>query len=165
MNWRDILSTLPLQRQYEYSAHSVTICFCQMCNLARQAQSTSSFEGSGSREPGLLGYSPSGLFSDRLHQVLRLLILPTKLRLFYFYNNCDITFLTMFIPTHPVNFPCGRKPEQPEKTHDFRQSVDSHESTWAHSENRTYTISEVKGACSDDCTTEAPWCNVRVDRK
>ena len=29
--------------------------------------------------------------------------------------------------THPVNFPCGRKPE---KTHDFRQSVDillSHE--------------------------------------
>ena len=27
-------------------------------------------------------------------------------------------------PTHPVNFPCGRKPEYPEKTHDFRQSVD-----------------------------------------
>ena len=26
--------------------------------------------------------------------------------------------------THPVNFPCGRKPEYPEKTHDFRQSVD-----------------------------------------
>ena len=24
----------------------------------------------------------------------------------------------------PVNFPCGRKPEYPEKTHDFRQSVD-----------------------------------------
>jgi hypothetical protein len=45
--------------------------------------------------------------------------------------HCDITFLTMFIPTHPVNFPCGRKPERPEKTHDFRQSVDrlfSHES-------------------------------------
>ena len=26
--------------------------------------------------------------------------------------------------THPVNFPCGRKPEYPEKTHNFRQSVD-----------------------------------------
>ena len=30
----------------------------------------------------------------------------------------------MFNLTHPVNFPCGRKPEHPEKTHDFRQSVD-----------------------------------------
>jgi hypothetical protein len=29
-----------------------------------------------------------------------------------------------FYLTHPVNFPCGRKPEYPEKTHDFRQSVD-----------------------------------------
>jgi hypothetical protein len=38
----------------------------------------------------------------------------------------------MFIQTHPVNFPCGRKPEHPEKTHDFQQSVDrlfSREST------------------------------------
>ena len=26
--------------------------------------------------------------------------------------------------THPVKFPCGRKPENPEKTHDFQQSVD-----------------------------------------
>ncbi len=26
--------------------------------------------------------------------------------------------------THPVNFPCGRKPEYPEKTHDLPQSVD-----------------------------------------
>jgi hypothetical protein len=48
-----------------------------------------------------------------------------QVRLFILqYNNCDITFLTMFIPTHPVNFPCGRKPEHPEKTHDFWQSVD-----------------------------------------
>ena len=29
-----------------------------------------------------------------------------------------------FCLTHPVNFPCGRKPEYPEETHDFRQSVD-----------------------------------------
>jgi hypothetical protein len=31
----------------------------------------------------------------------------------------------------PYNFPCGRKPKHPEKTHDFRQSVDrlfSHQS-------------------------------------
>ena len=26
--------------------------------------------------------------------------------------------------THPVNFPCGRKPEYPEKTHDLPQSID-----------------------------------------
>ena len=29
-----------------------------------------------------------------------------------------------FCLTHPVNFPCGRKPEYPEETHDFRQSID-----------------------------------------
>jgi hypothetical protein len=29
-----------------------------------------------------------------------------------------------FCLTHPVSFPCGRKPEYPEETHDFRQSVD-----------------------------------------
>jgi hypothetical protein len=29
-----------------------------------------------------------------------------------------------FYLTHPVNFPRGRKPEYPGKTHDFRQSVD-----------------------------------------
>jgi hypothetical protein len=29
-----------------------------------------------------------------------------------------------FCLTHPVNFPCGRKPEYPEETHDFRQGVD-----------------------------------------
>jgi hypothetical protein len=28
-----------------------------------------------------------------------------------------------FCLTHSVNFPCGRKPEYPEETHDFRQSV------------------------------------------
>ena len=41
-------------------------------------------------------------------------------RLFYLYNNYDITY---FILTHPVSFPCGR-PERPERIHDFRQSVD-----------------------------------------
>jgi hypothetical protein len=40
-----------------------------------------------------------------------------------FYKNYYITFLTVFILTHLDNFPCERKPEHPEKTHDFRQSV------------------------------------------
>jgi hypothetical protein len=65
------------------------------------------------------------------------------------YNNCDNTFLTMLILTNPVNFLCGRKPEHPEKTHDFRQSVGrlfSHQSV-ARIEP---TNSEVKGACSDN---------------
>jgi hypothetical protein len=26
---------------------------------------------------------------------------------YFIYNNCDITFLTVFILTHPVDFPCG----------------------------------------------------------
>jgi hypothetical protein len=63
----------------------------------------------------------------------------------------------MFILTHPVNFPCGRKPERPEKTHDFRKSVDwlfSHESTHESIARLEPRISEVKGACSDDCATE-----------
>ena len=33
-------------------------------------------------------------------------------------------------PNSPVNFPCWRKPEYPEKTHDFRQSVDYTLFTW-----------------------------------
>jgi hypothetical protein len=58
------------------------------------------------------------------------------------------TFLTVFILTHPVNFPCGRKLERPEKTHNVRQSVESVAKIEP-------TISEVKGACSDNCATEA----------
>jgi hypothetical protein len=56
--------------------------------------------------------------------------------------NCCSQF-TIVVPNifllNMKNFPCGRKPE---KTHDFRQSEP--------------TISKVKGACSDDCSTEAP---------
>jgi hypothetical protein len=71
-------------------------------------------------------------------------------RLFYLYNNCDITFLTVFILTHPVNFTCGRKPEHPEKTFG-RRLTDSF--TWVRSENRTH---DLRGACSYDCAAEAP---------
>jgi hypothetical protein len=59
--------------------------------------------------------------------------------------------------TYPVNLPCGRKAEHSEKTYDFRQRVDrlfftSH----FHITRIEPTISKVKGACSDDCTTKAP---------
>jgi hypothetical protein len=40
-----------------------------------------------------------GLFNDRLHQG-------------YIFTTIVITFWTVFILTHPVNFPCGRKPER-----------------------------------------------------
>jgi hypothetical protein len=68
--------------------------------------------------------------------------------------------LTAFIPTHPVNFSRGRKPEHPEKTHDFRQSVDrllSHESV----ARIKPTNSEVKGAGSDDCNEQ---CFLKLNR-
>ena len=57
---------------------------------------------------------------------------------YFIFTTIVITFLTAFILTHPaVNFPCRRKPEHPEKTHDFRQSVDSL-FTWGVGENRTH---------------------------
>jgi hypothetical protein len=83
--------------------------------------------------------------------------------LFYLYKNCDITFLTICLSWHTLSTsPVGRKPEHPEKTHDFRQSVfgraltDSfHMSPWRESD--PCTISEVKGAaCSHDYHTEDP---------
>ena len=80
------------------------------------------------------------MFKCTLHQVLR-------------------TVITHFILTHPpTNVPCGRKPECPEKTHDFRQSVGilfSHEKfEESLMENRTHN-SEVKGARANHCATEA----------
>jgi hypothetical protein len=46
----------------------------------------------------------------------------------------------MFILTHPVNFPCGRKPEYPEKTQDFRQRPKRWLTlfTWVRSDNQTH---------------------------
>ena len=48
--------------------------------------------------------------------------LPTILN--YLYLQFFLVIFLTINPTHPVNFPCGRKPENLEKTHDFRQSVD-----------------------------------------
>jgi hypothetical protein len=58
---------------------------------------------------------------------------------YFIFTTIVITFLTVFILTHPVIFPCGRKLENLEKTHNFQQSVD-----WLFSP----TILLVKGACS-----------------
>jgi hypothetical protein len=76
--------------------------------------------------------------------------------------------------THPVNFPCGRKPEYPEKTHDFRPSVDFFTLfTWGLGSSHIEKFSlrfepatlEVKGKCANHFATEAPvsllikiWC-------
>ena len=66
-----------------------------------------------------------------------------------------------FCLTHPVNFPCGRKSEYPEETHDFRQSVDfysSHED-WVRVALRKFSLrlkpaaSEVKGKCANHLAT------------
>ena len=43
---------------------------------------------------------------------------------FWFFSKLVDNCGPFFCLTHPVNFPCGRKPEYPEETHDFRQSVD-----------------------------------------
>jgi hypothetical protein len=74
---------------------------------------------------------------------------------FYLYNNCDITFLTMFILTHPLStFPVGGNRSTRRKPTTFGRaltdSIFSHESV----AKVKPTISEVKGACSN--LTTAP---------
>ena len=44
--------------------------------------------------------------------------------IFYFINFATMATILWARMSHPVNIPCGRKPEYLEKTHDFRQSVD-----------------------------------------
>ena len=70
----------------------------------------------------------------------------------------------------PVNFPRRRKPEYPEKTHDFRQSVDYTHFTRGLGSSPPYRGSnseplmlgtlEGKGELSDHYTTEAPLVNI-----
>ena len=50
-----------------------------------------------------------------LHQILHAYLI--------IYLAQTTIFLQQLI-AHPINFPCGKKQEYPEKTHDFRQSVD-----------------------------------------
>jgi hypothetical protein len=58
------------------------------------------------------------------------------------------------LPTFPVGGGGGGDSVHPEKTHDFRQGVDKHFSHESVARIEP-TISEVKGACSDDCATVA----------
>jgi hypothetical protein len=62
------------------------------------------------------------LFSSILDQPERFYAC-SKPTLFCLHNNCDITLLTAFILTYPVNFPCWWKLEYPEKTHDFHRAL------------------------------------------
>jgi hypothetical protein len=61
-------------------------------------------------------------------------------RVDYFIFTVIVILLTVFILTHPVNFPCGRKPEHPEKTHDFQESVEKNLFIWVHGENWTHEL-------------------------
>ena len=67
-----------------------------------------------------------------------------------------LTCSRKLITAHPVNILCRRKPEYPEKTHDFRQRVDGLFLGKCHGSAARVerTISEVKCACSDYCATE-----------
>ena len=63
----------------------------------------------------------------------------------------SLFFLTIY-PNPPCQLPCGRKPENPEKTHDFRQSVDQLFPRVIKRPNTGFEllISEVGGSRSDD---------------
>ena len=88
---------------------------------------------------------------------LIVVFLPCILSLDYlFLQHLWYYFPNYVILTHPVNFPCGRKPEHAEKPTTFgRALTDSHMSprTLESIARIEPTISEVKGACSDDCAT------------
>jgi hypothetical protein len=66
------------------------------------------------------------------------------------FNNSDFnsffwdTLYSTFVIVHVYPNPCtrGKKPEHPEKTHDFRQSVDGlfSRGPWVRSENRTHDL-------------------------
>ena len=69
----------------------------------------------------------------------------------------SLFFLTIY-PNPPCQLPCGRKPENPEKTHDFQQSVDQLLPRMIKCSNTGFELltSEVGGSRSDDKATEAP---------
>ena len=67
-----------------------------------------------------------------------------------------ITWSTYYpILTHPVNFPCGRKPEKPEKTHgSFGRVLKNSIPTWDQMLGIEPTTSVVGGCRLDDWATE-----------
>ena len=66
--------------------------------------------------------TPLPAFSGRLLEEPKLHLLSLTIYIYKFYRHYFPNYYPIL--THPVNFPCGRKSENPEKTHDFRQSVD-----------------------------------------
>ena len=95
-----------------------------------------------------------GLFSGRLHQVPK----QPKLSLNYLYFTVfsSLFFLTIY-PNPPCHvFPCGRKPENTEKTHDFRMLTNS-SNVWSDARYRLEPVTSVLGGRRlDDWATEAP---------
>jgi hypothetical protein len=79
------------------------------------------------------------------------LALPTKRRI---TTTAYANYCGSFNLTHPVNVTCGRKPEYPEETHDFRQSVDLTLFTWGLGSSRIEKV-----------LTEAWTCDLRGERQ
>ena len=97
--WGSRPENFPILSSLEAGEGGFSLCYVMLCYSA---------------------HSPLGLFSGRLHQVYILRLL--KLAIF-----TTIEILLPYIciyPNPPCLLPCGRKPERPEKTHDFRRSVD-----------------------------------------
>ena len=86
-------------------------------------------------------------------------IVPSTLTNLYLQFFLSLFFLTIY-PNPPCQLPCGRKPENPEKTHDFQQSVDQllPRACMIKCSNTGFELltSEVGGSRSDDKATEAP---------
>jgi hypothetical protein len=54
---------------------------------------------------------------------------------FIWYKNGDITFLTVFIPTYPVNFPCVRNRSTQKKPTTFGRALTDSSYEWATTES------------------------------
>jgi hypothetical protein len=73
-----------------------------------------------------------------LYEVLRLPKYLLSLDYFYLYNNCDITFSTVFDLTHPVNFPVGGGDWKKSTT--FRRALTDSFHISGQRENRTHEL-------------------------
>ena len=65
--------------------------------------------------------SPQQCIPITVHTYYFLFSLPTKA---WSPQQSEPITVGPYYLSHPVNFPCGRKPEYPEKTQDFQQSID-----------------------------------------
>ena len=99
-----------------------------------------------------------GLFSGRLHQVPKQPKLSLTIYILQFFPH----FILTIYPNPPCQvFPCGRKPENPEKTYDFSQSVYElflHERSDTGLEPVTFTIVSTMLFSIDEATTVVHGC-------